>query len=118
MYHIGRIRKAKSPSSRQDRYFGDPLPFNATIWHESLAYLKGDLITVDTLAQARMGRLNNSLAINPDFALSNLANAFSWGECASFFEILADGTTGTVEKRFIDYWLRESTTAAIKLRHA
>ncbi|KAG5777419.1 hypothetical protein H9Q73_008918 [Fusarium xylarioides] len=25
---------------------------------------------------------------------------------ASFFEIMADGTTGTVEKKFIEYWLK------------
>ena len=34
-----------------------------------------------------------------------MADGFSWGEMASFFEIMADGTTGTVEKKFIEYWL-------------
>jgi len=36
-----------------------------------------------------------------------LADGFSWGECASFFEIMADGTTSTVRKDFIEYWLRK-----------
>lgn len=53
-----------------------------------------------------MGRLATSKATNPEHELSALGSGFSWGECASFFEIMADGTTGTVEKKYIDYWLR------------
>lgn len=67
------------------------------------------MITVDQLAKARMARLATSKKANPEHDLSQLADGFSWGECASFFEIMADGTTGTVDKRFIDYWFRKST---------
>jgi hypothetical protein len=52
-----------------------------------------------------MGRLATSKKTNPEHSLSKLADGFSWGEMASFFEIMADGTTGTVEKKFIEYWL-------------
>jgi hypothetical protein len=52
-----------------------------------------------------MGRLATSQNTNPEHKLSKLADGFSWGEMASFFEIMADGTTGTVEKKFIEYWL-------------
>jgi hypothetical protein len=66
------------------------------------------MITVDQVAKARMGRLATSQQTNPDHELSSLADGFSWGECASFFEIMADGTTGTVDKSFIEYWFRKS----------
>jgi len=52
-----------------------------------------------------MGRLATSQKTNPEHELSKLADGFSWGEMASFFEIMADGTTGTVEKKYIEYWL-------------
>jgi hypothetical protein len=63
------------------------------------------MITVEQVAKARMGRLATSKKTNPEHELSKLADGFSWGEMASFFEIMADGTTGTVEKKFIEYWL-------------
>src|SRR6478609_2315470 len=62
-------------------------------------------MTVEQVAKARMGRLATSKKTNPEHSLSKLADGFSWGEMASFFEIMADGTTGTVEKKFIEYWL-------------
>lgn len=63
------------------------------------------MITVDQVAKARMGRLATLKRTNPEHSLSKLADGFSWGEMASFFEIMADGTTGTVAKKYIDYWL-------------
>jgi hypothetical protein len=53
-----------------------------------------------------MARLATSKRTNPQHKNSLLSDGFSWGECASFFEIMADGTTGTVRKDFIEYWLR------------
>lgn len=69
------------------------------------------MITVEQVATARMARLETSKITNPEHELSLLADGFSWGECASFFEIMADGTTGTVDKTFIEYWFRECTCA-------
>ncbi|KAI1063581.1 hypothetical protein LB506_005869 [Fusarium annulatum] len=92
--------------SRSDAFFADPNPFNETVWAESLTYFPDDLITVEQVAKARMGRLATSKKTNPEHSLSTLADGFSWGEMASFFEIMADGTTGTVEKKFIEYWLK------------
>ncbi|KAM0693775.1 hypothetical protein Q7P36_007032 [Cladosporium allicinum] len=93
--------------SRSDAYFADPNPFNETVWAESLTYFPDDMITVEQVAKARMGRLATSKKTNPEHSLSKLADGFSWGEMASFFEIMADGTTGTVEKKFIEYWLKD-----------
>ncbi|PNP76708.1 hypothetical protein FNYG_10127 [Fusarium nygamai] len=92
--------------SRSDAFFADPNPFNETVWAESLTYFPDDLMTVEQVAKARMGRLATSKKTNPERSLSKLADGFSWGEMASFFEIMADGTTGTVEKKFIEYWLK------------
>ncbi|TKX25855.1 sterigmatocystin biosynthesis peroxidase-like protein 1 [Elsinoe australis] len=92
--------------SRSDRFFANPLPFNATVWAETFSYFKTDMITVEQLAQARQARYATSIKTNPQHKLSALGSGFSWGECASFFEIMADGTTGTVDKKYIDYWFR------------
>lgn len=81
------------------------------MWEETASYFTDDMITVDQLAAARMGRLETSKASNPEHELSALADGFSWGECASFFEIMADGTTGTVQKDFIEYWFRKFSSA-------
>jgi hypothetical protein len=72
------------------------------------------MITVDQVAKARMARLATSKRTNPEHELSALADGFSWGECASFFEIMADGTTGTVKKEFIEYWFRECSLLAVE----
>lgn len=64
-------------------------------------------ITIQQVADARMARLATSKRTNPQHKSSLLADGFSWGECASFFEIMADGTTGTVKKEFIEYWFRK-----------
>jgi len=93
--------------SRSDRYFANPLPFNETVWAETASFFKTPEITIQQLADARMARLATSKRTNPQFKTSALADGFSWGECASFFEIMADGTTGTVRKDFIEYWLRK-----------
>jgi hypothetical protein len=93
------------PCSRSDAYFANANPFNSTVWAESLTYFPDDMITVEQVAKARMGRLATSKKTNPEHSLSKLADGFSWGEMASFFEIMADGTTGTVKKKFIEYWL-------------
>ncbi|KAM0342063.1 hypothetical protein ACHAPU_009791 [Fusarium lateritium] len=92
--------------SRSDAYFADPNPFNETVWNETLKYFTTEMITVDQVAKARMGRLATSKNTNPEHSLSQLADGFSWGEMASFFEIMADGTTGTVDKKFIEYWFK------------
>jgi hypothetical protein len=92
--------------SRSDRFFADPLPFNETVWKETASFFKTEEITVQQLADARMARLATSKRTNPQHKNSLLSDGFSWGECASFFEIMADGTTGTVRKDFIEYWFR------------
>ncbi|KAL2803087.1 Chloroperoxidase [Aspergillus granulosus] len=106
--HLGRhnILEHDISLSRSDAYFGDPNPFNETVWAETASYFTTPMITVQQVADARMARLETSKRTNPEHSLSALADGFSWGECASFFEIMADGTTGTVDKRFIEYWFR------------
>jgi hypothetical protein len=93
--------------SRSDRFFANPLPFNETVWKETASFFKTPEITIQQLADARMARLETSKRTNPQHKSSLLADGFSWGECASFFEIMADGTTSTVRKDFIEYWFRK-----------
>lgn len=118
--HLWRLKNVLTFAtiSRSDAYFADPNPFNATVWAETASYFTTDMITVDQVAKARMGRLATSEQTNPEHSLSSLADGFSWGECASFFEIMADGTTGTVDKSFIEYWFRELSPAGTFGPHA
>lgn len=97
--------------SRSDRFFANPLPFNETVWKDTASFFTTPEITIQQVADARMARLAASKRTNPEHQKSLLADGFSWGECASFFEIMADGTTSTVRKDFIEYWFRELTTA-------
>jgi hypothetical protein len=83
-----------------------------------MSWFTTDMITVQQLADARMGRLATSQRTNPNFTLSSLGDGFSWGECASFFEIMADGTTGTVSRDYIDYWFRTYISSLISRRVA
>ncbi|KAJ4336314.1 hypothetical protein N0V87_005465 [Didymella glomerata] len=92
--------------SRSDRFFANPLPFNETVWNETASFFTTPEITIQQVADARMARLATSKRTNPQHKTSLLADGFSWGECASFFEIMADGTTGTVKREFIEYWFR------------
>lgn len=103
--HLRANANPRLARSRSDAYFADPKPFNKTVWAESSRYFPDDMITVEQAAKARMARLATSERTNPKHSLSKLADGFSWGEVASFFEIMADGTTGTVAKKYIDYWL-------------
>jgi hypothetical protein len=99
--------------SRSDRFFANPLPFNETVWNETASFFTTPEITIQQVADARMARLATSKRTNPQHKTSLLADGFSWGECASFFEIMADGTTGTVKREFIEYWFRKSLRALI-----
>ncbi|KAK5733589.1 hypothetical protein LTR17_009579 [Elasticomyces elasticus] len=84
--------------SRTDRYFGDPLPFNATLWMEASIHFPDELITVPQLAEARMAHLQMPKTTDPEYEVSVLKSGFSWAECASFFEVMADGTGRKVKE--------------------
>ncbi|KAI0133788.1 Chloroperoxidase [Xylariales sp. AK1849] len=89
--------------SRQDFYFGNPQPFNQTIFDQTRSYWKGPIIDVKMAADARQARVNTSNSTNPTFGMSELGTEFSVGETAAYILILGNGTSGTVDKSWVEY---------------
>ncbi|KAK5636267.1 hypothetical protein RRF57_011979 [Xylaria bambusicola] len=92
--------------SRQDAYFGQWSRFNETVWNWTMDYWTGDILDVQIIANGRAQRSMRSNLTNPDFAISELGNAFSYGENAAILSILGDKVTETCPKIFADYLFR------------
>lgn len=54
-------------------------------------------------ANARYARVQTSNETNPTFELSELGEEFGYGESAAYIGIIGDKTTGTVEKKMVEY---------------
>ena len=54
-------------NSRVDDYFGDPQPFNATVFAETVSYWTTPIINIKQGATAYLARLATSKKTNPEF---------------------------------------------------
>jgi hypothetical protein len=86
-----------------DYYFGDPQPFNETIFNQTRSYWTDDIINVTMAANARYARVQTSNDTNPTYSLSELGEEFGYGESAAYIGILGDKTSGTVQKKIVEY---------------
>ncbi|KAJ0117334.1 uncharacterized protein J7T55_003748 [Diaporthe amygdali] len=93
--------------SRQDAFFGDPNPFNQTIFDETLAQWTEDTISVNTSAKGRAARIRTSNATNPEFGLSRLAQAFTTGESVAFIMVFGDVQTGVAPKAPVQFFFEK-----------
>jgi hypothetical protein len=59
-------------------------------------------------ANARIARIKTSMATNPTYAMSDLANAFTLGESAAYVVVFGDKTTATVPRAWVKWLFRES----------
>lgn len=91
-------------NSRQDAFFGDPNPFNQTIFDETLAQWTEDTISVNASAKGRAARIRTSNATNPEFSLSRLAQAFTTGESVAFIMVFGDLQTGVAPKAPVQFF--------------
>lgn len=89
--------------SRVDYYFGNPQPFNQTIFDQTRSYWTSDIIDVQQAANARLARVIDSNTTNPTYSMSDLGEAFSYGESGAYIIVLGDKTSGTVSKRVVEY---------------
>ncbi|KAI1336611.1 Peroxidase, family 2-domain-containing protein [Xylariaceae sp. FL0016] len=89
--------------SRTDAAFGDPIPFNETVFNQTRQFWTGDIIDLQMAANARAARLMISNLSNPDYTLSSLGSEFSIGETAAYVAILGDRVSGTVAKERVEY---------------
>lgn len=93
--------------SRQDGYFGSPIPFNQAAWNETIQYWQDEYININTSAAARAARIRTSNATNPDFGLSSLAKGFSSGESIAPIMVFGNVTSGVVDAQTVKYWFGE-----------
>lgn len=106
---------AESWNSRQDAFFGDPNPFNQTIFDETLAQWTEDTISVNTSAKGRAARIRTSNATNPEFSLSRLAQAFTTGESVAFIMVFGDVQTGVAPKAPVQFFFGKFLPATMCL---
>ncbi|RAL01429.1 peroxidase family protein [Aspergillus ibericus CBS 121593] len=89
--------------SRQDFYFGNNHDFNQTIFNETRSYWTNPLIDVNAAAQARIARVNTSMATNPTFSVSETGLAFSYGETAAYIIAFEEGSQ-TANRSWVEYF--------------
>ncbi|KAK4148917.1 Chloroperoxidase [Chaetomidium leptoderma] len=92
--------------SRSDAYFGNVLTFNHTVFEETKSYWTDETVTIQMAANARQARINTSKATNPEYQMSELGNAFTYGESAAYVVVFGDKTSGTVKRSWVE-WLFE-----------
>ncbi|KAG7284506.1 hypothetical protein NEMBOFW57_010881 [Staphylotrichum longicolle] len=92
--------------SRSDAYFGNVLTFNQTVFDETKRYWTGKTINIKMAAKARLARIKTSKATNPTYQMSDLGDAFTYGESAAYVVVFGDKKSGTVKRSWVE-WLFE-----------
>lgn len=69
----------------------------------------GRHLTIQQAADARLARVLQSNATNPDFILSDLGVGFGFGESAAFFLVFGDIAGGTANTAWITYLFGKQT---------
>ncbi|CAN8104492.1 unnamed protein product [Discula destructiva] len=90
--------------SRIDAHFGNQIPFNQTVFDQTLTVWTEDTINITTAAAGRALQIRNSQATNPEYGLSLLAQGFTTGETIAPILVFGDKTTGVAPKDPIVYW--------------
>ncbi|KAL2172256.1 hypothetical protein VTG60DRAFT_6634 [Thermothelomyces hinnuleus] len=90
--------------SRADAYFGNVLQFNQTVFDETKTYWEGDTIDLRMAAKARLGRIKTSQATNPTYSMSELGDAFTYGESAAYVVVLGDKESRTVNRSWVEWF--------------
>ncbi|KAH8898024.1 Cloroperoxidase [Thozetella sp. PMI_491] len=89
--------------SRTDAIFGDPQPFNETVFNQTRSFWTDETITVQMAADARSARIKTSMETNPNFTMSNVGKAFSLGESAAYILAFGDKDAGTSNRSFVEF---------------
>ncbi|KAK4100967.1 Chloroperoxidase [Parathielavia hyrcaniae] len=92
--------------SRSDAYHGNVLVFNQSVFDETKSYFTSETVTLEHAARARLARIRTSQATNPTYSMSNLGNAFTFGESAAYVVVFGNKTSRTVPRSWVE-WLFE-----------
>lgn len=68
---------------------------------------------MDAAATARQARVNTSMATNPTYNISQLGEAFSFGETAAYIIVLGDKTEGTVNRSWVEHLFGKNTVCLL-----
>ncbi len=98
--------------SRSDAYFGNVLVFNQSVFDETKSYWTGKTVNIKMAAKARLARINTSKKTNPTYQLSDLGEAFTYGESAAYVVVFGDKKTGTVKRSFVEWLFGEASSRA------
>ncbi|KAK4120772.1 Chloroperoxidase [Parathielavia appendiculata] len=91
---------------RSDAYFGNVLVFNQSVYDETKSYFTSETVTLEHAARARLGRIKTCQAANPTYFMSELGNAFTFGESAAYVVVFGNKTSKTVPRSWVN-WLFE-----------
>jgi hypothetical protein len=92
--------------SRADAYHGSVLAFNHTVFEETKSYWTDEIVDLKMAANARYYRIKTSQATNPTYVMSELGDAFTYGESAAYVVLFGDKETQTVPRSWLE-WLFE-----------
>jgi hypothetical protein len=90
--------------SRADAYHGSVLAFNHTVFEETKSYWTDEIVDLKMAANARYYRIKTSQATNPTYVMSELGDAFTYGESAAYVVLFGDKETQTVPRSWLE-WL-------------
>lgn len=80
------------------------LTFNQSVFDETKRYWTGKTINIKMAAKARLARIKTSKATNPTYSMSELGDAFTYGESAAYVVVFGDKKSGTVKRSWVE-WL-------------
>ncbi|EAQ92084.1 hypothetical protein CHGG_00319 [Chaetomium globosum CBS 148.51] len=100
------VNKTLASFLRADAYHGSVLAFNHTIFEETKSYWTDETVTLKMAADARYYRIKSSQATNPTYQMSELGDAFTYGESAAYVVLFGDKESQTVPRSWVE-WLFE-----------
>jgi len=93
-----------SSLSRQDVYFGNDYTFYQPNFNTVLSFFRGQADTsLQTAANAKFARYNDSLTRNPTFTYGIREFVLSWGETALYLQGMSDPYSGVARVDFVKY---------------
>jgi len=90
--------------SRSDAYFGSNHIFNQTVFDQSRSVWQGGVLDVQQIANAKLLRMVQSRATNPEYAFTAHTEQFSLGEMAAPFIAFGDLDTVLVNRSLVEYF--------------
>ncbi|KXS98789.1 hypothetical protein AC579_8935 [Pseudocercospora musae] len=94
--------------SRQDFYFGNPQPFNQTIFNSFFSYFSGQTTcTIPTTSKAKYSRVQDSQNRNPTFTYGPREFVLSYGEAALFLSTMGNPDTGNPPTKYVKIFFEQ-----------